>query len=71
MSFVFSHSKYTVSSMSQSLTNCFDILFRSSTENATRAYTLQTTFPTKVLDDDSKTVKEAGIAGAVVLQRWV
>ncbi|KAI0086885.1 hypothetical protein BDY19DRAFT_995331 [Irpex rosettiformis] len=42
----------------------------SSPENAARPYTLQTTFPTKVLDDDSKTVQEAGIGGAVVLQRW-
>ncbi|KAI0340463.1 SEP-domain-containing protein [Trametopsis cervina] len=43
----------------------------SSPENGSRPYTLQTTFPTKVLDDDSKTVQEVGIGGAVVLQRWV
>ncbi|KAI0685347.1 hypothetical protein BC835DRAFT_1384566 [Cytidiella melzeri] len=43
----------------------------SSPENAARPYTLQMTFPTKVLDEDEKTVQEAGIGGAVVLQRWI
>lgn len=42
----------------------------SSPENTSRAYMLQTTFPTKLLDDDSKTVQEAGIGGVVVLQKW-
>lgn len=31
-------------------------------------FTLSTTFPKKVLDDDSKTIKEAQLKGAVVLQ---
>ncbi|KZT64686.1 SEP-domain-containing protein [Daedalea quercina L-15889] len=40
-------------------------------ENLTREYTIQTTFPVKVLDDDSKTIEQAGLANAVVVQRWV
>lgn len=37
----------------------------------TREYILQTTFPMKKLDDKTKTLKEAGVVGAVVVQRWV
>ena len=44
---------------------------RSRPENLTRAYTIQTTFPVKVLDDDAKTIQEAGLANSVVVQRWV
>jgi len=40
-------------------------------ENLTRPYTIQTTFPAKVLDDDAKTVEQAGLVNAVVVQRWV
>ncbi|TCD71049.1 hypothetical protein EIP91_000141 [Steccherinum ochraceum] len=40
-------------------------------ENNQRAYTIGTTFPTRILEDNTQTVKEAGLAGAVVVQRWV
>ncbi|KAH9917736.1 uncharacterized protein B0H18DRAFT_1123446 [Fomitopsis serialis] len=40
-------------------------------ENLTRPYTIQTTFPAKVLDDNAKTVEQAGLVNAVVVQRWV
>lgn len=36
----------------------------------TREYVLQTTFPMKKLDDKTQTLKEAGVVGAVVVQRW-
>jgi len=35
-----------------------------------RAFTIQTTFPNKVLADDSQTVEQAGLANAVIVQRW-
>jgi UBX domain-containing protein 1 len=35
-----------------------------------RQFVLQTTFPTKVLEDDSQTVEAAGLKNAVVVQRW-
>lgn len=44
--------------------------FRSRPENLTRPYTIQTTFPVKVLEDDAKTIQEAGLANSVVVQRW-
>ncbi|KAJ7328289.1 ubiquitin-related domain-containing protein [Mycena albidolilacea] len=36
------------------------------------AYTIGTTFPTRVLDpaEDARTVKEAGLGGVVVVQSW-
>lgn len=37
----------------------------------TRAFVIQTTFPTKVLDDDSQTIEAAGLKNAVIVQRWV
>jgi hypothetical protein len=39
---------------------------------AGRAYTIGTTFPTRVLDpaEDARTVKEAGLGGVVVVQSW-
>ncbi|KAH9840529.1 uncharacterized protein C8Q71DRAFT_739788 [Rhodofomes roseus] len=40
-------------------------------ENLTRPYTIQTTFPAKVLDEDTKTIEQAGLVNAVVVQRWV
>jgi len=40
-------------------------------ENAARAYTIQTTFPVHVLQDESQTVKDAGLLNSVVVQRWV
>ncbi|KZO94590.1 SEP-domain-containing protein [Calocera viscosa TUFC12733] len=40
-------------------------------ENAARAYNIQTTFPSRVLDNESQTVKDAGLLNSVVVQRWV
>ncbi|EJT99652.1 SEP-domain-containing protein [Dacryopinax primogenitus] len=40
-------------------------------ENAARAYNIQTTFPTRVLEDESQTIKDAGLLNSVVVQRWV
>lgn len=37
----------------------------------TREYILQTTFPMKKLDNKSASLKESGVVGAVVVQRWV
>ncbi|KAJ6629896.1 hypothetical protein B0H10DRAFT_1985755 [Mycena sp. CBHHK59/15] len=38
--------------------------------SASRAYTLQTTFPTRPLVELGASLKEAGVAGSVVVQRW-
>lgn len=38
---------------------------------ASRPYTIGTTFPNRILEDDSQTVESAGIKGSVVVQRWV
>lgn len=35
-----------------------------------RAYSLMTTFPNRTLDDLSKTLKDANVLGAVVVQKW-
>ncbi|KAH7908817.1 hypothetical protein BJ138DRAFT_310443 [Hygrophoropsis aurantiaca] len=40
-------------------------------ENLSRAYTIGTTFPNRTLDDDALTIKDAGLANSVVVQRWV
>ncbi|KAF8157379.1 ubiquitin-related domain-containing protein [Mycena galopus ATCC 62051] len=40
-------------------------------ENLTRHYTIGTTFPNRTLDDNAATIKEAGLANSVVVQRWV
>jgi len=37
---------------------------------ASRSYTLGTAFPNRVLSDEKQTVKEAGLANAVVVMRW-
>ncbi|KAI1788231.1 hypothetical protein LXA43DRAFT_1026165 [Ganoderma leucocontextum] len=39
-------------------------------ENNARAYVIMTTFPNKDLQDDSLTIEAAGLANAVVVQRW-
>lgn len=39
--------------------------------NLTRQYTIGTAFPNKTLDDDRQTIKDAGLANSVILQRWV
>lgn len=40
-------------------------------ENLARPYTIGTTFPNRILDDDSKTIKDAGLVNSVIVQRWV
>ncbi|EPQ53112.1 SEP-domain-containing protein [Gloeophyllum trabeum ATCC 11539] len=40
-------------------------------ENNARPYTIGTTFPNRVLDDDSQTLEQAGLVNSVVVQRWV
>ncbi|KAI6024260.1 hypothetical protein EDC04DRAFT_3117190 [Pisolithus marmoratus] len=40
-------------------------------ENLSRPYTIATTFPNRVLDDNSQTIKDAGLSNSVVVQRWV
>ncbi|PWN93927.1 SEP-domain-containing protein [Acaromyces ingoldii] len=37
---------------------------------ATRGYTLHASFPPKVLEDESLTLKDAGLINAVVIQKW-
>lgn len=37
---------------------------------AARSYALQTSFPPKPVENESKTIKEAGLVNAVVLQKW-
>ncbi|ESK91829.1 p47 protein isoform c [Moniliophthora roreri MCA 2997] len=39
-------------------------------ENLTRPYTIATTFPNRVLDDNSATIEAAGLKNSVVVQRW-
>ncbi|KAF8130574.1 ubiquitin-related domain-containing protein [Boletus edulis] len=40
-------------------------------ENTMRPYTIGTTFPNRVLDNDQVTIQSAGLANSVVVQRWV
>ncbi|KAI6015327.1 hypothetical protein F5J12DRAFT_817518 [Pisolithus orientalis] len=40
-------------------------------ENTSRPYTIGTTFPNRVLDNDSQSIKDAGLINSVVVQRWV
>ncbi|KJA16623.1 hypothetical protein HYPSUDRAFT_193049 [Hypholoma sublateritium FD-334 SS-4] len=40
-------------------------------ENLVRPYTIGTTFPNRVLEDDSATIQGAGLVNSVVVQRWV
>ena len=44
---------------------------RSRPENASRVYTIGTTFPNRVLENDQETIERAGLANSVVVQRWV
>jgi UBX domain-containing protein 1 len=44
--------------------------FVDSMSSSQRAYTLQTTFPMKKLEDKDISLKEAGLVGSVVIQRW-
>ncbi|KAI0260609.1 hypothetical protein BC834DRAFT_899973 [Gloeopeniophorella convolvens] len=40
-------------------------------ENNTRAYTIGTTFPNRILEDDTVTIEAAGLLNSVIVQRWV
>ncbi|KAF8804185.1 SEP-domain-containing protein [Phlegmacium glaucopus] len=40
-------------------------------ENLIRPYTIGTTFPNRVLDDNTATIEGAGLINSVVVQRWV
>ncbi|KAL0948013.1 hypothetical protein HGRIS_010635 [Hohenbuehelia grisea] len=39
-------------------------------ENLSRPYTIGTTFPNRTLDDDTATIKDAGLVNSVIVQRW-
>ncbi|KAH8105335.1 ubiquitin-related domain-containing protein [Cristinia sonorae] len=39
-------------------------------ENSQRAYTIGTTFPTRTIEDNTQTIKEAGLVNSVIVQRW-
>ena len=43
---------------------------RSRPENSARPYTIGTTFPNRVLEDNSATIEGAGLLNSVVVQRW-
>lgn len=43
---------------------------RSGSNSEGREWVLQTTFPNKELTDKAQTLKEAGVVGAVVVQKW-
>ncbi|KAF9808997.1 hypothetical protein IEO21_07652 [Rhodonia placenta] len=40
-------------------------------ENNARPYTIQTTFPSRILEDNSQTIVAAGLVNSVVVQRWL
>ncbi|KAF9441884.1 ubiquitin-like protein [Macrolepiota fuliginosa MF-IS2] len=40
-------------------------------ENVARPYTIGTTFPNRILEDDAATIESAGLVNSVVVQRWV
>jgi len=40
-------------------------------ENTSRPYTIGTTFPNRVLEDDGASVEGAGLVNSVVVQRWL
>jgi len=46
-------------------------LHSSRPENLTRPYTIGTTFPNRILDDDTQTIQAAGLVNSVIVQRWV
>ncbi|KAG7087352.1 hypothetical protein E1B28_013327 [Marasmius oreades] len=39
-------------------------------ENLTRPYSIATTFPSRVLDDNNATIENAGLKNSVVIQKW-
>ncbi|KAF7792011.1 hypothetical protein EIP86_003038 [Pleurotus ostreatoroseus] len=40
-------------------------------QNAARTYNIMTTFPNRILEDETQTVEQAGLVNSVVVQRWV
>jgi len=40
-------------------------------ENLTRPYTIGTTFPNRILEDDSQSIEAAGLVNSVIVQRWL
>lgn len=42
----------------------------SNPENVVRPYTIGTTFPNRTLETDDQTIKDAGLANSVIVQRW-
>ncbi|THG96096.1 hypothetical protein EW026_g5672 [Hermanssonia centrifuga] len=40
-------------------------------ENSSRPYNIMTTFPNRVLEDETQTIEKAGLINSVVVQRWV
>lgn len=46
-------------------------LHSSRPENLTRPYTIGTTFPNRILEDDTQTLHAAGLVNSVIVQRWV
>jgi len=40
-------------------------------ENLSRPYTIGTTFPNRILDDNTMSIEAAGLMNSVVVQRWV
>ena len=43
---------------------------RSRPENHARPYVIMTTFPNKMLEDETQSIQAAGLANSVVVQRW-
>jgi len=43
----------------------------SNPQNLTRPYTIGTTFPNRTLETETQTIKDAGLANSVIVQRWV
>ncbi|EGN97269.1 hypothetical protein SERLA73DRAFT_183932 [Serpula lacrymans var. lacrymans S7.3] len=50
--------------------NLRDFINASRPENMSRAYTIGTTFPNRVLEDDSQNIQAAGLVNSVIVQRW-
>jgi hypothetical protein len=53
-----------------SFLNSLDCLPRSRPGESARPYVLQTTFPVKVLSDDSQTLSDASLLNSVVAQKY-
>ena len=73
-----SHTVGDIRSFINAYVHCFRLLLllinhvlRSDPINLTRPYTIGTAFPNKTLDNDTQTIRDAGLANSVVLQKWV